>query len=260
VLPPSILKIVDQLRSDLDEIASAMRFVATASSLRARLAAMLNWAAMDSSAKALAQTFMGLREADRDTVFRGLYVTVAASYEDFIRQLVAAGVELAASRAATFDALPEGLKHHNIYSTGRAFENVFGRRTHLKLDFYQLSADIGSCVPGSGKFRLNSEAFSIDVTTPSADGLDRALERIGVRNYWDELARNKGVQRSLKAGGVREASKLARDYLNTFIERRNTIVHAGHGAITIVEADVAEALDFFATFGEALGEVVSNRV
>jgi hypothetical protein len=47
---------------------------------------------------------------------------------------------------------------------------------------------------------------------------------------------------------------------NRFIERRNTIVHAGYGAVTIVEADIKDALGFFEPFGEAVGDVVSTRL
>ena len=230
-----------------------------ADSIHARLGGMLNWAVMDASAKALAQQFMGMA-SNRDSVFRGLYVNVAAGYEQFVRQVVTAGVALAGSRAVSFDALKDTLKQQNIYSTGRAFENIFGRRPHVKLDYYRMSADIGSCVPGSSKFQLNAEAFALDITTPTADGLDRALERLGVHDYWDDIGRNRAIQRSLKAGGVREANRLARDFLNRFIERRNTIVHAGHGAVTIVEADIKDALGFFEPFGEAVGDVVSTRL
>ena len=255
----SITALLDEFGAELADAQDALTFATTASSIRPRLGAMLNWAAMDASSGELARRFMGLRESPLPGIARGLYINVAASYENFVRRLVRAGAELVAGKAHAFDDLEETLKHHNIYWTGRVFENVFRGRPHIKLDHYRLSADIGTCIPGSQKFRINAEAFAIDVTTPTAEALDRILQRIGVAEYWDDIGRDKGVQRSLGAEGVREAHRLAKEFLNSFVERRNLIVHVGGGASAIVESDVREAIDFFRTFALALGGVVSLK-
>jgi len=257
---PSISRVLEELRSELDDVKIALDFVTTASSIRPRLGAILNWAMMDAATKQLANQFMDLRDPYRDSLFRGLYVNIAASYENFVRKLIRAGAELIGANVSAFDELDEALKNQNIYWTGRAFDNVFGRRPHvIKLDLYRLSADIGTCVPGNKKFRLNADAFSLDVTSPTADLLDRVLERIGVTNYWDNVGRQQGIQRSLGTTRVREAHRLAKEFLNRFVERRNMIVHVGGGAVTIVETDVREAVEFVDVFCEALGDIVSRK-
>jgi len=257
---PSISRVLEELRSELDDVKIALDFVTTASSIRPRLGAMLNWAVMDAATQQLAQQFMSLRDPYQDSLFRGLYVNTAASYENFVRKLIRVGAELIGGNVSTFDELDEALKNQNIYWTGRAFDNVFGRRPHvIKLDLYRLSADIGTCLPGNKKFRLNADAFSLDVTSPTADVLDHVLSRIGVTNYWDDVGRHRGIQRSLSATGVREAHRLAKEFLNRFVERRNMIAHVGGGAVTIVETDVREAIEFFDAFSGALGDIVSKK-
>jgi hypothetical protein len=255
-----IVAVLSDFNTDLSTIENAITFTTTANAIRPRLGTMLNWPIMDAPVRALAQQFMDLREPNVEGIFRGLYVNIAAVYEKLVRRLVTTGAILAGERAQAFDDLEDSLKQHNIYWTGKAFENIFGRRQHLNLDYYRLSSDIGTCIPGSQGFRINAEAFCVDVTTPTVESLDRILARIGIASYWDDVGRHRGMQRALGSSGVRETHRLAKDFLDKFVERRNTIVHAGHGAVALVERDVREAIDFFKNFAEALGDVVSTRI
>lgn len=255
-----IVRALEALRSDLAEVKATLGFAVIASSIRARLGTMIDWTMLDDDTKRLAQQFMNLRGSYAEGVFRGLYVSMAASYEQFVRDLVSAGVEVTASSIASFDDLSDNLKQQNIHLTGRALETVFGRRAHLKFDYYALSANIGTCVPGSKEFQLNTDAFSAEITTPNSEGLGRALERIGVAGYWDVIARHRNVQLSLGTAGVRETHKTARDFLDAFVSRRNVIVHAGRGTTAVLESDVAQALEFLDAFCEALSEAVSAAI
>src|SRR5262249_15525421 len=149
------------------------------------------WGVMDAAARELAGRFMGMRDAPLPSIARGLYINIAASYENFIRRMIRTGAELVAERVEAFDDLEEVVKSHNVYWTGRVFENVFGRRPHIRFNHYHLSERIGTCIPGSRAFRINAEAFAVEISTPSAEALDRILQRIGVTEYWDDVGRDR---------------------------------------------------------------------
>ena len=247
---------VAALRADLDEVRGSLDFAVAATSIRPRLNGMLNWAALPPGEKGLAQRFMSIREGYLEGVLRGLFVTIAASYEQFVRDLVVAGAAQAAAVVSGFDELSETIKNYNIFLTGRAFETIFGRRQHTKFDYFALSGNIGSCRPGVKVFQLNEEVFAADVTMPSVEGLQKSLDRIGVTVSWDDLARDAALQKALGTLGVRETSKTAQEYIDAFVAKRNLIVHGGRGSTTVVEADVEQALAVILAIGEGLGQLV----
>jgi hypothetical protein len=255
-----VIRAVEALRADLEEVRSSLEFAVMATSIRPRLNGMLNWAVIPIGEKNLVQRFMQFRDSHLEGVLRGLFVAISASHEQFVRDLVVAGVAQAAAAVSNFDELSETLRNHNLYLTGRAFETVFGRRHHMKFDYFALSKNIGSCSPGARDFRLNEEVFATDVTTPTVEGLQKALDRIGVAVSWDDLARDTALQKALGTSGVRETSKAAQEYLDGFVAKRNLIVHGGRGSTTVVEADVEQALAVIMAMGDALGDLVAAPV
>jgi hypothetical protein len=251
---------VEQLRGDLSEIGGALDFAALSASLRGQINGMLRWEGLDQERKRLAQEFMRSGQSSLEGVARGLFVNIAGSYEEFLRRLIRGGVETLVSNAKSFDEVPEGPRNHNMHWTGNALRSVFKQRSYARMDLYRVCSDIGTCIPGNRDFRLNSEALSLEITLPTSEGLDRILERIGIDKYWDDLGRDRGLQRALGAGGVREASRLVGEWVDTFVERRNLVVHGSRDAVIILEADVREALRVVEALGVALGNVVIERL
>lgn len=233
----------DVLRSEYEELRECVTFLSFATSLRPRLGELLNWSTMDGPAKSLAQSFMRQREESVGGALRGLFVSAAASYEQFVRDLVQACAELVAARASSFDSLDEYFRKQHMSLTGRALGTVLSPKRHQKFDYTSLARNLGSCVPGSSEFAINSSVFAADITTPDTEGLEKALDRVGVRAFWDAVGRDTAVQKAVRSTATRESANLARRFLEDFVDRRNLIAHAGRSAVSVVETDLSDVLD-----------------
>lgn len=244
----------------LDDLTSNFEFVCAAARLRPRLNEMLNWAVMDGEAKMLAQRFLDQGAAQETLIYRGLVISLAGAFEQFVRRVVRDGVSHVNTSRLSYDTLHDHLRKQNTYRTGIALQTVFEPLDYLDLDYELLSKNLGTCFIGSKEAVLNADAFAIFLSIIPPEKLVDALERINVKLDWDAFGKDAALQKALDKGGTRETAKALREFLKRFGQTRNKIAHSGSSGIVVTETDFGQYLNVFRTFARALASVVERQV
>jgi RiboL-PSP-HEPN len=251
--------ILRELNARLDELATNVGFVALATSLRPRLADILNWQ-HGGEALDLARRFMNA-DANRPESFYGaLLVRALGAFERFMRLLVDEAATRTADRAESYDHVKEHIRNRHTVLTGRLLGSIEEPRDHLVVDVQQLAKNLASCGLGATQFRFNSSAFSAAVTNVSPSVIERALGNLSIVNWQDAVGRSLPMQHLLGTRGTRDTNKAASKRLEELCRRRNQIAHAGDGEVTITEADVLDAIRFLRAYAEALEHEVDARL
>ena len=252
---------VKEFELALDDLASNFEFVRlSAARLRPRLADMLNWKIMDVDAKALATKFLKQGAAQENILYRGLVISLAGAFEQFVRRILRDAVLNVNKSELPFDDLNDGLRRQNAYRTGIALQTIFEPLDHLELDYELLSKNIGTCWIGSKKPVLNADAFGIFLSVISPEKLSDALQRIGIRLQWDVLGKDSGVRNALKKEDARETAKALQEFLKRFGQTRNKIAHTGSSGIVVAETDFEQLLKVFRSFVRALTSFVEAKL
>jgi len=244
----------------IDELASNFEFVRAASRLRPRLGGMLNWQNMDGDAKSLATTFLRQRTAQESLLYRGMVVSLAGAFEQFVRRILRDTVLAINASGVQYDDIAEVIRKHNIHKTGLALQTVFEPLDHLDLDYDLLSKNIGTCFIGAKGAVLNAEAFTIFLSIVSPEKLVDAVRRVGVELKWDALGKRQKLRSALEKNDTRETAKSLQEYLKRFGQTRNKIAHTGNSGIVVTEADFEQLLAFFRIFASALASVLETEI
>ncbi len=244
----------------IEDIASSFEFVRAAARLRPRLGDMLHWAILDVEAQRLATTFLQQSAAQESLLYRGLVISLAGAFEQFVRRIIRDSVSAVGKAAALYDNLHENLKRQNLYRTGIALQTIFEPLDYLDLDYELLAKNIGTCFVGSKQPVLNAEAFAIFLSIISPDKLVDALERIHVKLQWDALGKVPELRNALEKKDTRETAKALQEFLKRFGQTRNKIAHTGSSGIVVAETDFDQLLKVFRVFSRALTSVVEVEI
>jgi hypothetical protein len=160
-MPGILTNALKELDLGLDELASNLEFVRTASRLRPRLKDMLRWENLDGDAKKLATSFLGQRAAEESLFYRGMVVSLSGVFEQFVRRVLRDGILAINGNGVNYDTLDEGIKKQNFYRTGIAFGTIHEPLDYLELDYELLAKNIGTCLIGSKQAVLNADAFTV---------------------------------------------------------------------------------------------------
>lgn len=242
----------------LDDLSSIFDFARLAIRLRPRLNSMLNWASMSAEEKSLANDFLKQRNADESLLYRGMVISLAGAFEQFIRRILRDSVLAMSGNGANYDLLDEGIKKENLYRTGLALGTIHEPLDYLELNYESLAKNLGTCFGGSPKASLNADAFTIFLSIISPKHLEEALRRIGLSLNWDDLGKVQEVQTALNRKGTRDTAKAVEAQLKQFGKMRNKIAHSGSSGLVISESDFERLLQFFRAFGRTLTKVVET--
>jgi hypothetical protein len=240
----------------LDDLSSSFEFVRRASRLRPRLNGMLAWEFMDSETRKLATSFLEQRLAEESVLFRGMLVSLAGAFEQFVGRILRESVLAISQAAVEYDRLDDRIKKENLYRTGIALRTIHEPPDHLNLDYEALAKNVGTCFAGSKQAQLNAEAFTVSMSIFSPDRLAEALKRVGVKLNWDDLARVREVRDVLEKRDTRETANALQEYLKRFGQTRNKVAHTGSTGVAVMESDLEQHLKFFRTFARTLSSVV----
>jgi hypothetical protein len=244
----------------LDDLSSIFDFVRSAIRLRPRLNDMLRWEVLGTEEKALADRFLGQRTAEESLLYRGMVVSLAGAFEQFIRRIVRDSVAAISGKGANYDLLDASIKKENFYRTGLALGTVHEPLDYLDLNYESLAKNLGTCFTGSAQALLNAEAFAIFLSIISPKNLEDALRRVGVILKWDDLGRVEEIQNALGQKGTRDTAKAVEASLKRFGQMRNKIAHSGSSGVVVAESDLEQLLQFFRPFGRALATIVETDV
>lgn len=246
----------------MDDIASNFEFVRTASRLRPRLKEMLHWEGMDGEAKAMVAAFLKQESTELSLLYRGLVVSLAGAFEQFVRRVLRDGVHAISGGGAgvNYDGLDEHIKNENIYRSGIALQTIREPLDYLDFDYESMSKNLGTCFSGSGQAVLNAEAFAVFLSIISPKNLDDALKRIGIDLKWDDLGRLGPLQKALDRDATRETAKAIQDFLKRFGQTRNKIAHSGSSGVVVTELDFEQLLRFFRVLAPALAAIAETAL
>jgi hypothetical protein len=244
----------------LDELAGNLEFVRVAKQLRPRLGGMLDWGRLDGEARNLATSFMKQRTVEESLLYRGLVVSLAGAFEQFIRRVLRDSISAINGSAQHYDHLREEIRRQNTFRTGIALQSIFEPPDYLDLDYELLAKNIGTCFTGSRQVVLNADAFTIFVSIISPDKLAEALKHIGIKMNWDDLGRIDAMREVLERHDTRETAKALQESLKRFGRIRNKVAHSGSGGVVVTETDLEQLLRFFRTFASSLTSIVDAEL
>lgn len=193
-------------------------------------------------------------------IYGPLFVALMASFERYLRMLVAQTVEKQAALAKTFDQIPTALAHRNIVLTGRALASLDAPRDHIKLDTDSLISNLASCKQGNPAFRLNVQAFSTTVTATTPSVVEEALKAAGLTEWWDAVGASTKLAGLLGTKKPRDTGNRAQERLKELCRWRNQLAHGGDEEIALSETQLIDAIDFIVYFSEALSKTLHERL
>lgn len=247
-----------ELRSQLSDIETDLVFVELAARLRPRLGGIMNWK-IGGDAIELAQRFMAVRDARVEGILSPLLVRLLAAVERFMRGLIAELIAKRAAAAVRYEQLATDLQHRNIALTGTLLAAIESPRDYPPVQIDSLVANLASCKLGNEQYRLNTEAFVAVVSGVAPGTLEKALENVGVRDWWDRIGSDENFANMLGTTGARATGKRARERLRELWRWRNQLAHGGHDEIALSELQLRECIDFVRVFTARLDTVAFGR-
>ena len=240
----------------IQELTECLDFISASSALRPRLREFINWDAAKGPPQQLITNFLDRKGVRDRLIYRALYVSGHAAFEQFARDIVAEAADYISSSVGPYNSLWEEIRKEHIFRTGQAMETIHQPLEHYAFDYHQLSTNIGSCIPGRPSFRLNSDALALIRGTLTPDNLEKLIKRLSVPFNWDSLASYQPLKTRFQARGTREVANEIRVFLEDMVKNRNRIAHSTGVAAEIGEGQVREQLEFVQAFCHALSTSV----
>jgi hypothetical protein len=244
----------------LDDLTSNLEFVRAARQLRPRLSDMLDWQHMDDEAKRLAGAFLRQRTEDESVLYRGMVVSLAGAFEQFVRRVLRDSIRAINTACGGYDRIHEEIRRQNVYRSGLAMQTIFEPPDYLELDYELLSKNIGTCFVGSPQAVLNADAFTIFLSIISPEKLGDALKRVGVTMNWDALGAIEPLRKAVDTQDTRETAKAIQESLKKFGRMRNKIAHSGSTGLAVSESELEQLLKFFRVFARGFSNVVAAGI
>ncbi len=248
-----------EFNAALDDVAASLGFLRSATKLRPRLGAILNWQVHGEPTQ-LAKEFINQKGVEETVLYRGMVVVLSGALEAFVRRIVRDVVIEFNRKTSVYDELDESVAVQNIFRTGQALQTVFEPLDHLDFDYELLCRNLGTCCKGVSSFTLNADAFSMYISSVAPNHLVEVMKRIGVSLEWDHLGQDAQMQKLFNKGGARETAKAIQSWLSTFVKTRNKISHGGTGGVLVTQADIEQMLVFFRLFSKVLSSVIQTNV
>jgi hypothetical protein len=245
---------LDELNAQIEELRVDLAFVALAARLRPRIGDVVQWKA-SGDALELVRRFMKTKPTGPEGIYGPLLVRLMASFERYLRRLIAWALDKHTAAAGRYDRLPPALAARNLILTGKLLATLDSPRDYLAVDVELLLENLASCRrENAGGFRLNGQAFSAVVAGVSPENVEKALETVEVRQMWDELGASNGLVEILGTKGARETGQQSRERLKELSRYRNQLAHGADAAVVITENQLRDAISFILAFSSALGD------
>jgi hypothetical protein len=240
----------------IQELTECLDFVSASSQLRPRLREYVDWTAAKRGATQLITRFLGSKNVREQVIYRALYVSGHAAFEQFARDVVAQAADYISTATGPYDSLWKEMKMEHVYRTGQAMATIYQPLEHYTFDYDQLSKNIGGCIPGEARFKLNSDALAFIRGTLTPENLEKVIRRISIPFNWDVIASHPPLKACFLVSGTRDSAKEVKTFLEGMVKNRNRIAHSTGTAAEIGEPEVREQIRFVAAFCHALSAFV----
>jgi hypothetical protein len=243
----------------LQELTECLDFVAASARLRPRLRDYINWQAPNFPHR-LISNFLDSVSARDQVIYRALYVSGHATYEQFARDIVTVAADYISANVSPYDSLWEQIRKEHIYRTGQALETIYQPLEHHAFDYDQICTNVGGCLPGRATFQLNSAALALIRGALTPENLERVINRLSVSFSWDKIASHGPLQACFQVRRTRDFANEVKAFLEEMVRNRNRIAHSTGLAAEVGEAHVREQIRFIAAFCHALAAQVKTEV
>ena len=117
-------------------------------------------------------------------------------------------------------------------------------------------------MPGSTTVALNSIAFSLLIGSLTSANIIKTLQRIGIKEdgFWDSVGREASLRLIFNLKRTRETGDAVKEFVDSFVSRRNNIAHKGDAIEPVNDTDVLRVADFLDLFYGVLGELATNAL
>jgi RiboL-PSP-HEPN len=251
---------VKELTLSFEDISSTTQLFSRASRLRPRLNGILRWDDMEPEERRLVEDFVNHREVDGRLIALSLVVVCYGLLEKFVRELIERAVKAIDAELRNFDRLPESLTQENIFRTGKALQSIKGTRSHDRYEYSSLARNLGTCIPGSGRYTLNAACFSAEPGILTPTNIDQMFQRIGINLDWDKFGSNSALKRLLGEPRTRDCKYAVQKLLRDIVTKRNTVAHSGGLGIVVDDSEFQLIIEFIPVFCTELVEHVAAKL
>jgi hypothetical protein len=243
----------------LQELNDCIDFVTVSSTLRPRLRDYIAWN-RENLPRNLITSFLGQNSVRTQVIYRALYVSAHAAFEQFSRDVVAEAADQISAIIDSYDNLWDDIKTEHVYRTGQALVTIRKPLEHFPFDFHQLSTNIGGCVPGAGKFKLNSSALALVHGPLTPENLEKLITRLSIPFNWDSLASHPPLKACFQFTDARDSANAIKAFLEKMVKNRNRIAHSTGTAAEIDEQEVREVVRFVEALCHSLSGLVKREL
>ena len=257
----SVERAKDTARLHIEEAQATARIRRAYTSIIVSNAASLYSVFQDPQQRRLLTEALKDKGTDDSVLLRGLVLQLNGAFENFVRLLCAAIVEIKSAQASAYSALGEQLRishlHHSAtILTHQRQGNVQG----LKYDFEALQTSLANCLLDTRDYKVQPDVFTLLMGNCTAARLKELFTSFSLDDpFNDSLGRNAKLKEWAKERSNRRASKAAKTALDDHIALRNDIAH-GNLTKTISETDFDSSAAFFGALIEALSDKVSAEL
>ena len=246
--------------ASVTDIETTLEFVKSSAWLRPRLGGMLDWNILEPTVKPGIQMFLKQDTSGVDTVFRGMIIILAGSFEQLVRRFLKDGVIFISKKYPRYSDLPGALVTQNILRSGQALTTIAEPPDHINLNYELLCENLGTTKKTSEAVILNADAFALFYSGLTPHKLEEVFKRIGFELKWDDIGRRPVIQKLFGVTKTREAATAAQSYLKEFTQNRNRSAHSGSGGKEITSSNVSDGIIFLREFATALSELISAKL
>lgn len=242
----------------LNEIKAYVDFASAANYLRPWAGKMVDWNVLDNDQKTALTGFVSQKDYHVEVGFNGIMVSLAGTFEQFVRRLIRDGILWINKSVTQFEKLQEPLRQQNLFLSGRALATVLNPPAEITYDYELLCKNLGTCRTTGGTLVLNADAFVVGISNTNPTRINESLLRLGVEIDWDIFGRDTTLQALLGETRVRHAANETQKWLKEFIVTRNRVAHSAVGGIQVSETQLRTSIDILAAFAPTLAQAVEE--
>jgi len=215
------------LLTQLDNISLSLNFLSLSTSLKRTLSQTINWASGVQHALNDVRSFLDADIFPEQLFFNSSYLSSVAAFEEFLQNTIEAKVESEIEKAAIFEQLPENLRIRHMIASGKLLSLYENAPDHLSVNFSEVCRRLGTCMPESTDFELNTNALCFLKNIINLESFLEFLSKCCCQIDWDVLGRDAAIQKQLGTRGTRETAHQLKSYFKEMARMRNRIAHTG---------------------------------
>lgn len=227
----------------LDEVDKVQKCVSTLSSLRSAILPWMYLDSIDETTKKIIKAFSDASASSPfDRVYQGLFISVHAGFEQFIRDLISDGINIINEQNKSSSAIGDkfgALISHHIVLSGRALSSYFEPREYYKFVYPEIIQTLTTNFNNSHPSKMSGSVFAQLVGNMNFKKIEDIFDKFNFKFNPTEFARVPQMSIVLKTSGVKETEKAIIDFINLMLTLRNRLAHS-QGASSDITRDTLE--------------------